>query len=94
MLKQIAECISELLFDIFSNNSNTTSSTTLSVEEETYNYWINLSSCEQEYYFNNNYKLQEYGDKYFYTDRKQLAKSVADIARRERRAFNNKYDKF
>lgn len=65
-----------------------------SVEEETYEYWKGLSYREQQDYFELNYKLQEYGENYRYDNNEQMAKSVAEIARRENRSFCDKYDRF
>lgn len=102
------EFLGECICDAFSNNNNTSyttnnsstsysnnnTNTTSSVEDETYNYWMSLSSCEQEDYFNNNYKLQEYGENYRYDNRDQMARSIASIARRENRSFTDKYDRY
>ena len=65
-----------------------------SVEDKTYNYWMSLSSLEQQEYYENNEYLQRWGENYRYDDRHQMAKSVSEIARRERRAFDNKYDRY
>lgn len=65
-----------------------------SVENETYEYWKGLNCMEQQDYFESNYKLQEYGELYRYDDREQMAKSVAEIARKENRSFTNKYDQY
>ena len=64
------------------------------VEAETYEYWKGLSYREQQDYFELNYKLQEYGENYRYDNNEQMAKSVAEIARRENRSFTDKYDRF
>ena len=64
------------------------------VEAETYEYWKGLSYREQQDYFALNYKLQEYGENYRYDNNEQMAKSVAEIARRENRSFTDKYDRF
>lgn len=64
------------------------------VEAETYEYWKGLSYREQQDYFELNYKLQEYGENYRYDNNEQMAKSVAEIARREGRSFCDKYDRF
>ena len=63
-------------------------------EAETYEYWKGLSYREQQDYFELNYKLQEYGENYRYDNNEQMAKSVAEIARKENRSFTNKYDRF
>lgn len=82
-----------------SNNSSTSScanscTPSRSVEEETYEYWKGLSYREQQDYFELNYKLQEYGENYRYDNNEQMAKSVAEIARRENRSFTDKYDRY
>lgn len=65
-----------------------------SVEDETYEYWKSLSYRDQQDYFASNYKLQQYGENYRYDNNEQMAKSVAEIARRENRSFTNKYDSY
>jgi hypothetical protein len=98
----IGECLLEVASELFngsSNNDNTNyycgfSSNDTSNEDETYEYWRNLSACEQREYFERNYKLQEYGDMYFYENTEQCAKSIADIARKENRSFTDKYDRY
>ena len=64
------------------------------VEDKTYNYWMTLSSLEQQEYYENNEYLQRWGENYRYEDRYQQAKSVAEIARKENRAFTDKYDRY
>ena len=76
------------------DNDTTYSVPKLSVEEETYNYWMSLSSLEQEEYFERNEYLQRWGENYKYADKWQMAKSVAEIARRENRAFTDKWDRW
>ena len=65
-----------------------------SVEDETYDYWMSLSSIEQQEYYARNEYLQRWGENYRYDDRYQMAKSVAEIARRENRSFIDKYDRY
>ena len=64
------------------------------VEDKTYNYWMTLSSIEQQEYYENNEYLKRWGENYRYEDRFQMAKSVAEIARKENRAFIDKYDRY
>ena len=64
------------------------------VEKETYEYWKGLSYREQQDYFELNYKLQEYGENYRYENNEQMAKSVAEIARKENRSFTDKYNPY
>jgi hypothetical protein len=63
-------------------------------EEKTYEYWNSLSPVDREYYFEHNETLQKYGELYFYNDKEQCAKSIARIAKMERRSFTNKYDRY
>ena len=65
-----------------------------SVEDKTYEYWMTLSSLEQQEYYENNEYLKRWGENYRYEDRCQMARSVANIARIENRAFTNKYDRY
>ena len=65
-----------------------------SVEDKTYNYWMSLSSLEQQEYYENNEYLQRWGENYRYDDRYQMAKSVAEIARKENREFTDKYNRY
>ena len=65
-----------------------------SVEDKTYDYWMSLSSLEQQEYYENNEYLQRWGENYRYDDRYQMAKSVAEIARKENREFTDKYNRY
>ena len=100
VMTTLGECMIEAFNGPSSNNNsnssyqNTNESTEKSVEEKTYEYWMSLSSLEQEDYYNNNEYLNRYGDNYKYNDKHQMAKSVAEIARRENREFTDKYDRY
>ena len=85
-----------------SNNShNSTCSSCINYDSsdldyytKTYEYWKSLSPVDREYYFENNSTLQKYGELYYYNDREQCAKSIAKIAEKERRSFDDKYDRY
>ena len=93
VVKGVAEVGLEVLSAV-ANNATEVAENKKSVEEETYEYWKGLSYREQQDYFELNYKLQEYGENYRYDNNEQMAKSVAEIARRENRSFTNKYDRY
>lgn len=93
VVKGVAEVGLEVLSAV-ANNAAEVVENRKSVEEETYEYWKGLSYREQQDYFELNYKLQEYGENYRYDNNEQMAKSVAEIARRENRSFTDKYDRF
>lgn len=93
VVKGVAEVGLEVLSAV-ANNAVEVTENRRSVEEETYEYWKGLSYREQQDYFELNYKLQEYGENYRYDNNEQMAKSVAEIARRENRSFCDKYDRF
>lgn len=93
VVKGVAEVSLDVLTGI-ANNATEVAENRKSVEEETYEYWKGLSYREQQDYFELNYKLQEYGENYRYDNNEQMAKSVAEIARRENRSFTDKYDRF
>lgn len=79
----------------YMNYDNTQEPTTdTELGQATYEYFYNLTPVEREEYFNTNEYLKQYGDKYFYHDRELMAKSMAEIARRERREFTNRYNRF
>ena len=93
----VVKGVAEVSLDVLSaiaNNTIEVAENRRSVEEETYEYWKGLSYREQQDYFELNYKLQEYGENYRYDNNEQMAKSVAEIARRENRTFCDKYDRF
>lgn len=86
-------CCNESPFN-FKSESSYCAPKEKSVEDETYDYWMSLSSIEQQEYYENNEYLQRWGENYRYDDRYQMAKSVAEIARRENRSFIDKYDRY
>ena len=98
----VMECLGEALVETFSNNShNSTCSSCMNYNSSdsdyytnTYEYWKSLSPVDREYYFENNSTLQKYGELYYYNDREQCAKSIAKIAEKERRSFDDKYDRY
>lgn len=89
---EVVECLGETLIELFDNI--VTPPEEVNYYEETYNYWISLCPVDREYYFEHNETLQSYGDRYYYHDKEQCAKSIAKIAHMERRCFTNKYDRY
>lgn len=86
----VAETLGEAVVNIFSQENNSDES-----NNETYEYWSNLSYQEQEYYFNNNEYLKDYIKNDYYPNNKELtAKHVADIADRLGRNFTDKYSRY
>jgi hypothetical protein len=95
VVKGVAELSLDVLNGLANNSIEVTETNNKrSVEEETYEYWKGLSSRDQQDYFALNYKLQEYGENYRYDNNEQMARSVAEIARRENRTFCDKYDRY
>ena len=90
ILCELAKLATEVITGVFSGSPLSNDS----VEKITYDYWMNLSWQDQQDYFKRNLVLQKYGENYRYDDRWQMAKSMANIARLEHRAFNNKYDRY
>lgn len=98
----VMECLGEALVETFSNNShNSTCSSCMNYDSsdsdyyiKTYEYWNSLSPVDREYYFEHNETLQKYGELYYYNDKEQCAKSIAKIAKIERRSFDDKYDRY
>jgi hypothetical protein len=90
---EVMTALGECLLDIFDSSSYCTPKEK-SVEEQTYDYWMSLSSIEQQEYYAHNEYLQRWGENYRYDARHQIAKSVAEIARKENRSFTNKYDRY
>lgn len=72
----------------------TETTNTTSKEDKTFDYWMSLDAFEREEYYNSNEYLKSYGDRYFYQDKYQMAKSVSEIARRENREFTDKYNRY
>ena len=96
-LGYVVKGVAEVSLDVINGLANNTSEieeNKKSVEDETYEYWKGLSYRDQQDYFALNYKLQEYGENYRYDNNEQMAKSVAEIARREGRSFCDKYDRY
>lgn len=89
---EVVECVGEALIDLFDNITSPPEE--VDYYKETYEYWSSLAPVDREYYFTHNEILQNYGDRYYYNDREQCAKSVARIAFMERRTFTDKYDRY
>lgn len=95
VVKGLAEVTLDVLTGIANNAAEVRETESKrSVEDETYEYWKSLSYRDQQDYFASNYKLQQYGENYRYDNNEQMAKSIAEIARRENRSFTNKYDAY
>lgn len=90
---EVMAALGECLLEIF-DSSSYCAPKEKSIEDETYDYWMSLSSIEQQEYYKNNEYLQRWGENYRYDDRHQMAKSAAEIARKENRSFTNKYDRY
>ena len=88
ILSNIAEVITEVATGLFTNNNEDTNN-------ETYEYWKDLTYQEQESYFNNNEYLKDYiKNDYYPNDREMTAKHVQQIADKLGREFTNKYDRY
>lgn len=88
----VAECVGEALIELFDNITAPPEET--DYYKETYDYWTSLTPVDREYYFTHNEVLQNYGERYYYNDKEQCAKSIAKIAEKERRSFDDKYDRY
>ena len=64
-------------------------------EDNTYEYWKDLSYEEQFTYFSTNEYLKDYmQNDYYSTDRELTARHVQDIANKLNRQFTNKYNRY
>ena len=88
----MAECLGETLIEMFDHVVSPPEE--VNYYKETYDYWNSLIPADREYYFEHNETLQKYGEPYYYNDKEQCAKSIAKIAKMERRSFDNKYDRY
>jgi hypothetical protein len=88
ILSIVAEIITEVATGLFANNNEDTNN-------ETYEYWKDLSYQDQEYYFNNNEYLKDYIKNDYYPNNREItAKHVQQIADKLGREFTNKYDRY
>lgn len=77
-----------------SKDNNDSISNDKSNEQETYEYFSNLSLEQQKEYFNDNYTLQDYVDSptLGYVEDKILnARHAAEISRKTKKCFNNRF---
>lgn len=92
IVKGVAECTTEILFELFSGE---TSSTSNSNNTSTYDYWMSLDYREQFEYFQSNEYLRDYmNNDYYSCDRHLTAMRVQHIADRMNKEFTNKYDRY
>ena len=92
IVKGVAECTTEILFELFSGE---TSSTSNSNNTSTYDYWMSLDYREQFEYFQSNEYLRDYiKNDYYSCNRHLTAMHVQHIADRMNKEFTNKYDRY
>ena len=88
ILSSVAEVITEVATGLFSSSENETNN-------ETYNYWKDLSYDDQESYFNNNEYLKDYINSHYYPNNREItAKKVQELADKMNRSFTNKYARY
>jgi hypothetical protein len=91
IVKGIAECTTEILFELFSGETSSSNSNNTS----TYNYWMSLDYKEQFEYFQSNEYLRDYmKNDYYSCDRHLTAMHVQHIADRMNKEFTNKYNRY
>lgn len=92
IVKGVAECTTEILFELFSGE---TSSNSNSNNTSTYDYWMSLDYQEQFEYFQSNEYLRDYmKNDYYSCDRHLTAMHVQHIADRMNKEFTNKYNRY
>ena len=92
IVKGVAECTTEILFELFSGE---TSSTSNSNNTSTYDYWMSLDYEEQFEYFQSNEYLRDYmKNDYYSCDRHLTAMHVQHIANKLNKEFTNRYDRY
>lgn len=91
IVKGVAECTTEILFELFSGETSSSNSNNTS----TYDYWMSLDYKEQFEYFQSNEYLRDYiKNDYYSCDRHLTAMHVQHIANRMNKEFTNKYDRY
>ena len=91
IVKGVAECTTEILFELFSGETSSSSNNNTS----TYDYWMSLDYGEQFEYFQSNEYLRDYmKNDYYSCDRHLTAMHVQHIANRMNKEFTNKYDRY
>ena len=92
IVKGVAECTTEILFELFSGE---TSSTSNSNNTSTYDYWMSLDYKEQFEYFQSNEYLRDYmKNDYYSCDRHLTAMHVQHIANKLNKEFTNRYNRY
>ena len=92
IVKGVAECTTEILFELFSGETSFNSNNT---NTSTYDYWMTLDYREQFEYFQSNEYLKEYMKHDYYScDRHLTAMHVQHIANKLNKEFTNKYDRY
>ena len=96
IVKGVAECTTEILFELFSGETSSTSnSTSNSNNTSTYDYWMSLDYKEQFEYFQSNEYLRDYiKNDYYSCDRHLTAMHVQHIADKLNKEFTNRYDRY
>lgn len=91
IVKGVAECTTEILFELFSGETSSSNSNNTS----TYDYWMSLDYKEQFEYFQSNEYLRDYmKNDYYSCDRHLTAMHVQHIADRMNKEFTNKYNRY
>ena len=94
ILKGVAECTTEILFELFSGETSSSSSFS-SNNTSTYDYWMSHDYREQFEYFQSNEYLRDYiKNDYYSCDRHLTAMHVQHIADRMNKEFTNKYNRY
>lgn len=90
IVKGVAECTTEILFELFSGETSSNSNNT-----STYDYWMSLDYREQFEYFQSNEYLRDYmKNDYYSCDRHLTAMHVQHIANKLNKEFTNRYDRY
>lgn len=91
IVKGVAECTTEILFELFSGETSSNSNNNIS----TYDYWMSLDYREQFEYFQSNEYLRDYmKNDYYSCDRHLTAMHVQHIADKLNKEFTNRYDRY
>lgn len=91
IVKGVAECTTEILFELFSGETSSSNSNNTS----TYDYWMSLDYKEQFEYFQSNEYLRDYmKNNYYSCDRHLTAMHVQHIANKLNKEFTNKYNRY
>ena len=92
ILKGVAECTTEILLELFSGETSSSSSNN---NISTYDYWMSLDYREQFEYFQSNEYLRDYiKNDYYSCDRHLTAMHVQHIANKLNKEFTNRYNRY